>query len=169
MTSLKDKGQENSDLHGAVFLTNSKEQSIQTYESLTRIVKGHQLQVSRLGSVSFVIPHVLKKVKNQEPDANMQASSMAVASLENLVKAADWQDLDILIATIDQVDDLLARGGKQGDGRLNPKWLVMEDYELMFADKEYTEELRLILRQFMGMTNSTLKEFNGNRRVDRCY
>ena len=99
----------------------------------------------------------------------MQASSMAVASLENLVKAADWQDLDILIATIDQVDDLLARGGKQGDGRLNPKWLVMEDYELMFADKEYTEELRLILRQFMGMTNSTLKEFNGNRRVDRCY
>lgn len=166
---MKDKD-ELAAMHGAVFLTNSKEQSIQTYELLSEMARQNSLQISRLGSVSFVIPHVLKKTtKAPEPVTNQQSANMATLSMENLVKIADWGELDILVATIDQLDDLLSRGSKQGAGKLNPKWLVMEDYELMFSNKDYTEELRLILRQFMGMTNSTIKEFNEKRRVPSFY
>lgn len=153
-----------SEIHGALIITNSKEQSLQIYRLIRELASDRDLNMARLGSISFLIPHILKKDSTGKSRLPSHGD-METISKENFVKVSDWKSLDLLIATTDQLDDILNRGGKRGPGRLNPAWIVFEDYELMFQDKDKVEELRMMLRHFLGTQKSELKDFNTHRKV----
>lgn len=146
-------------------LTNSKEQSAQAYAKIRRLSEGG-LQAARLGSLSFVMPHIVKKpaARGQPPQmTNHQA--MEIISRQNSVKAADWLALDVLVATVDQTESVLDGGGRSGEARLNPRWIVIEDCELMFDKADWLADLRSMFRHFLGTHKSELKEFNDQRKV----
>jgi hypothetical protein len=151
-------------MHGGLIVTNSKEQSMQVYEQIRGMEVARGLRIARLGSISFLIPHIVKK----DVDGRVRLPSsteMETISKENCLKVSDWSSLDLLIATPDQIDDILSRGGKKGPKRLNPAWIIFEDYELMFQNRDRIEELRMMLRHFLGTQKSELKEFNEHRKV----
>ncbi len=150
------------DMHGCLVITNSKEQAMINYTRIKSMVDPNSdLRISRLGSVSFVIPHV--SMTARQP--NTPQSKLSDISIDNMAKATNWNKLDVLICTINQLEDVLKSRAMGHPRNLNPKWIILEDYEIMFNRKEKIEAIRTVLRQFLGTVKATMKEYNARRKV----
>lgn len=210
-------------LHGALILTASKDHSSQVYKKIkflqketnnldklakdqnkdssssissietTTNITAPPLEISRLGSISFLIPHIKPLppgIKATAP-APTQAETIKMEreSITNFAKAADWDYLDVLVGAVSQIEDILELkelGSELGTIKtdeiselselvnLQPKYVVVEDFDLFFGSDqismdEFTEDnlecLKIVLRYFTGKIKSPLREYNKHRKV----
>ena len=155
---------EQPDFHGAIVLTNCKDQSMDMYRRLkTEHAASGSLKVRRFGSISFLMPHVaamkeLSKLKREELEAT---------SYENMFRSADWDDTDVLVCTYNQLENLLTSQHTDFIRKLNPKYFLVEDAEIMMAHN--LEAMRKIFRVFFGKYRSSKAEFNLRRKVVWAY
>ena len=114
-------GQENS--LGMLILANTKEQTAEIYSQIARSDPERLLKVSRLGSISFIAPRLeVDGVLNKQSIHRVNEQSVS-----NLIKVAEKDDLDILIATPLQLS-ILSPLSKV----FKPLFAVLEDFDLLF-------------------------------------
>lgn len=212
-------------LHGALILTASKDHSSQVYKKIkflqketnnldklakdqtkdssssissietTTNITAPPLEISRLGSISFLIPHIkplppgIKATAPPPAPTQAETIKMERESITNFAKAADWDYLDVLVGAVSQIEDILELkelGSELGTTKtdeiselselvnLQPKYVVVEDFDLFFGSDqismdEFTEDnlecLKIVLRYFTGKIKSPLREYNKHRKV----
>jgi hypothetical protein len=131
-----------------------------------------RFQSSRLGSISFLIPHVLKK---ELINPNTTREEMEKVSEVNMIKSTAWNKTDLLICTADRLSRMIdlesqilgsgSRSPLPNYSRINPAFLIFLDFECLFSSKEDLQNLRPILRHFIGAHRSDLKLVNQTRKV----
>ncbi len=108
---------------GLLVLTNTKEQSAEIYKQIRLSDTEGKLKVSRLGSISFVAPRL--DVNSVLCKKNVMQSNET--SVNNLIKVAESEELDVLIATPLQLSILSPMSNV-----FRPHFAVFQDFELMF-------------------------------------
>lgn len=116
---------------GLLVMTNTKEQSTEVYRQIRLADTEGKLKVSRLGSISFVAPRL--DVNSVLCKKNVMQSNET--SVNNLVKVAESEDLDILIATPLQLSILSPMSNV-----FRPSYALFQDFELMFEGPDRLTE-----------------------------
>lgn len=168
----KSKRESRQDLHGGILLCGTKESSLRAFREAKQITCSSDLNLSRLGSISFLMPHVLKK---EDVKPGMSREHMEYLSEINMMKSATWDKTDLLICTperlakiLEQETKLISLGSKSPlkiTSRLNPAFMIFLDFEHLFSSKDALQNLRPILRQFLGNQRSDMKADNTLRKV----
>lgn len=126
---------------GLLILTSSKIQSSEVYSKLAELNKDKRLNISRLGSVSYLAP----MVDTQEQVTKRRHAELKGISVENLKLIAGSDDLDVLVATIWETS-ILSPWSKV----FKPTYVVLQDFELL-----YDENHRLLDRALYCMDPET--------------
>ena len=85
-------------------------------------------------------------------------------SIENIARSVEWKKVDFLLCTPSQLQSVFDVKGLGYGLKINPRWIVIEDYELMFENKAEIETIRRILREYLGTVKSARKEQNKLRK-----
>lgn len=157
-------------MHGGLIITNSKEQSAEMYKHVKSLDTQAQLSVARLGSIAYVAPHIdylVYALDEQSNEEKRNSVDFDAVSVENTVRCADFSQLDILICTVSQLTEILRRKVSTNPFELNPKYVIINNYDILFENQAKWEALRSILRHFLGSFKSVLKDYNPKRKVLR--
>lgn len=162
--------------YGMLVITNSKEQSISVYQHIRN--REPSLSVSRLGSISFVAPHVLTARQIEENNnTSSYPAPPEMVSMRNLISSMNWNKLDVLVVSADQLEGVMratpenknpyfaAVTRSAGFAAPNPEYVMIMDYEIMFSIIEDIQNLRTVLRHYMGTVKSVNREVNLLRKV----
>ena len=145
-------------MHGCVVITNSKDQSVEVYRSMRLADSGGVLNIRRLGSVSYLSPHV----EYMKDMAKMDRDELEDVSISNLAQSANWNSTDVLVCTVGQLVNMIDDETVGMD--INPKYIIMEDCELMMTNEENMKMVRKLLRLFLGKYRSSKSQDNKNRK-----
>lgn len=107
---------------GVLILTSSKDQSVDIYTQLVRADKERKLKISRLGSASYLAPHLEPNQSTKRSEYNR----LNEISIENLKNIAESDSLDILVATLSEASIL-----SPWSPVFKPLLVVFQDFELL--------------------------------------
>lgn len=77
----------------------------------------------------------------------------------------NWKKLDVLIGSPTQLENIIKAKNRTDAYDLNPKYLVIDEFDQAINDVNQFEALKFILRQFAGRTKSHLSDYNKKRTV----
>lgn len=86
-------------------------------------------------------------------------------SEQNLVNTVNWRKLDVLVGSPTQLDNIIKAKNRTDAYDLNPKYLVIDEFDQIMNDSNQFEALKYILRQFAGTQKSHLSDYNKERTV----
>lgn len=121
---------------GALILTSTKELCTQIYRDLKQLDTDDLVKATRLGSLSMVAPVVRRFDEIKKADLQEELSN------ESLANYVDFKKMDVVISTPAQLLTLIEARRIQ---RLNPKYIVIDEADLLMTDQSNIKLLSSIL------------------------
>jgi len=162
LNALLSPSSSSSKIKGALVLAPTKELCTQIYSFFRALDPENKINITRLGSLTHfapVVPHLDQK--NSE-------EFLRDISFQNVVNTVSWQELDILVTTPGQLEDIMAVKDKKDPYNLNPKFVVVDEYDILLGEETLGKSTRTILRRFAGLHRSIFADINKQRQFILC-
>jgi superfamily II DNA/RNA helicase len=121
---------------GALILTSTKELCTQIYRDLKTLDADDQIKATRLGSLSMVAPVVRRFEEIKKPELQEELSNSSIANY------VDFKKMDVVISTPSQLETLIEAKRIR---RLNPKYIIIDEADLLMTDLKNIKILSSIL------------------------
>jgi len=156
--NLASKSQERS-VHsptGALVLAPNKELCTQIYSFFKIFDPQNQLNILRLGALNQSTPSATFQKKAEE-SAN-----------ESVTHLVNWGELDLLISTPVQLANLLKIQDKTNPYNINPRTVVIDEYDYIFGDVSLAKATRSLLKRFNDPKWAKVREAHEKRQFILC-
>lgn len=133
-------------MKGALIITSTKELCNQIYRDIKMLDSEGKVNVTRLGSISSITPLIKNydKIKENKIDYDV--------ATENLSNYLNFDDMDIVISTPQQIDTLI-RSNKIKS--LNPKYVVIDEADNLMTESTNLQQLASLFSH-IDLTNPQL-------------
>jgi len=162
LSKNKSSSSASSKIKGALILAPTKELCTQIYAFFRALDPENKINITRLGSLTHfapVVPHLDQK--NSE-------EFLRDISFQNVVNTVSWGEIDILVTTPGQLEDIMAVKDKKDPYNLNPKIVVVDEYDILLGEETLGKSTRSILRRFAGVYKSIFADVNRQRQFILC-
>lgn len=133
-------------MKGALIITSTKELCNQIYRDIKMLDSEGKVNVTRLGSISSITPLIKNYDKIKENKINYDVAT------ENLSNYLNFDDMDIVISTPQQIDTLI-RSNKIKS--LNPKYVVIDEADNLMTESTNLQQLASLFSH-IDLTNPQL-------------
>jgi len=162
LSKKKSSSSASSKIKGALILAPTKELCTQIYSFFRALDPENKVNITRLGSLTHfapVVPHLDQK--NSE-------EFLRDISFQNVVNTVSWGEVDILVTTPGQLEDIMAVKDKKDPYNLNPRIVVVDEYDILLGEETLGKSTRNILRRFAGVYKSIFADVNRERQFILC-
>lgn len=142
---------------GAVIISATKELACQGYAHFRKLDPTNALSANRLGSIVHLSGIV--QFLSENNDSNDLSAISQICVTESTV----WSKIDALFTTPLQFDDITATKEKLNRLDINPKFIVIDEFDIMFSDKTFANAMRNILRRYAAKYKSSFGLVNAER------
>ncbi|EAR85148.2 DEAD-box ATP-dependent RNA helicase (macronuclear) [Tetrahymena thermophila SB210] len=135
---------------GAIILVPTKELGAQVYAMIRRLDKKNKLDVSRTGSIGYIAP-ISDDKQPKDARTSLRLNDLA---FESVVRGIDWDQLDILVSTPSQLDQMLKLKDQTNPYQVDPKFIVIDEFDLLLGDTNIARSTISILNRFCNVHNN---------------
>lgn len=75
---------------------------------------------------------------------------VASLSQQNVTNTINWKKLDVLVATPSQLENVIKAKNRSDAYDVNPKYLVVDEFDQILNDQNQFDSLKFILKLFAG-------------------
>ena len=149
--------------HGCIVLTNTKELCIQVYTLFKKLDMTDQFKIYRTGTLGYIPPH------KQQTDYDFEKHEAKLKFMkegsindlyynEGIINVIDWKRMDVQITTPSQLDSILSIKRKGIKKDIDPKYLVIDEMDLLLADKSYNRAVFNIMTYLNGLNTVKIQK-----------
>jgi len=149
-------------MRGALILAPTKELCSQIYATFRKLDQEHIIRITRTGSIMHIAPVVHLLDQRIDPDQLREISQ------QNMVNALTWSEWDVVVSTPVKLDNLFSMKDKKDPYDVNPKTVVLDEYDLLLGEENIAKATTNILRRFAGVHKSHFGETNKERQFILC-